>query len=303
MSISVLIIGETGQLAQALGRTCPHDVKLHTLNRQSLDLTWQNPKIWQALSDYKTVDAIILAAAYTAVDLAEDHPTLALQVNEMATQSIAEFCKVNQILLIYYSTDYVFDGTQSHPYLPSDTTNPVNAYGKSKRAGEIAIETSQCHSLIFRTSWLYGGTGRNFLTAMLEFALVQNKKTLDVVNDQFGRPTFCTHLAEASWKAIRATLKDRSMTGTYHVSAQGEPISWAEFAKAIFDQAASFLPHGIAVNGIAAVSYPAKATRPYNSVLSNSLFEQTFNFDLPDWTIGLNLALQDWRTQNLQEIL
>jgi dTDP-4-dehydrorhamnose reductase len=225
-------------------------------------------------------DIIVNAAAYTAVDNAESEPDVAMQVNAIAPGILAEEAKRLGALLVHYSTDYVFDGSKKSPYKEEDAPNPLSVYGRSKLEGEQAIDASKCRHLIFRTSWVYGSRGRNFLLTILRAA--REKPELRVIDDQFGAPTSSLAIAEATAGALRAG----SPEGLYHMSAGGR-TSWFGFAQTILRNAAISTP----VLPIRSDHFPAKVTRPRNSVLDNSRLKETFGMSLPDWESQLEQVM------------
>ena len=193
----------------------------------------------------------------------------------------------HDIPLIHISTDYVFDGEADMPYQPDDDTDPLGVYGASKLDGELAILESGARALILRTSWLYDAEGRNFLTTMLKLA--KENDTIPVVDDQFGRPTYVGHLAQAIFRAADYFSQEPDMeTGIYHVTNGGEDVSWAGFAKAIFKAKGI----DVKVDDIPTSDYPTAAERPAYSVLETENFERTFRHPLPDWQAGLRDALE-----------
>ena len=287
----ITVIGQTGQLARALiSRASDYSVTLQTYGRDDLDLTQSAASIETFIDGLKT-DGVIIAAAYTAVDEAESDSDTAFLVNGRAPAAIARACARRDIPLVHVSTDYVFKGKASTPYRPMDKTNPINAYGRSKLAGEQAVTEAHKRAAIIRTSWVFNGTGKNFMTTMLR--LGQTHDSLSVVSDQMGRPTYAGHLAESCLKLVKALRDNRQAQRFYHVSGSGEAISWADFARAIFERAADALPHAVSVTDIPSSDYPTPAPRPAYSVLDISNYEAQFGA-LPDWREGLEQAFKDW---------
>lgn len=289
MSLRIAVIGKTGQLARALcveGEELGHEII--ALDRDALDLTSSPAEIEAAIIGLPSgLDALILAAAFTDVDGAEAQTNLAYTINATAPAIIARVCAQHDIPLIHISTDYVFDGENDVPYLPDDDTDPLGVYGASKLDGELAIIESSARALILRTSWLYDGTGKNFLTTMLR--LSNENGIISVVDDQIGRPTFAGHLASAIFKAISIFIVEPDIPTTiYHVTNGGEPVSWAGFAKAIFSAAGC----NVGIDAIPTSDYPTAADRPAFSVLDTDSFERTFRHPLPDWQTGLRAALE-----------
>lgn len=289
MSKRIAIIGKTGQLSRALcgeGEELGHEII--ALGRDALELTSSPQDIEAAITGLPAgLDALILAAAFTDVDGSESQPNLAYAINATAPAVISRVCAKHDIPLIHISTDYVFDGENDVPYLPDDDTDPLGIYGASKLDGELAIIESSARALILRTSWLYDGTGRNFLTTMLR--LSTETDMISVVDDQVGRPTFTGHLAAAIFKAIDIFTAEPDMpTSVYHVTNGGEPVSWAGFAKAIFKAKG----RDVDIDAIPTSDFPTDAERPAFSVLDTDSFERTFRHPLPDWQSGLRAALE-----------
>ncbi len=290
----VIVIGKTGQLARALAnRAAHHNIKITSFGRSDCDLSAGSTVIEQFANQLPACDGIILAAAYTAVDAAEDDRDAAFQVNGVAPGIFAKACAARDIPLVHISTDYVFPGDGNTPLTPDADTDPVNAYGDSKLAGEISVSTSGARAAILRTSWVFDGDGKNFMTTMLRLA--QDRDALNIVADQFGRPTYAGDLADASLVAIKKLIIDRKFDGgTYHVSGTGPVINWADFADAIFTKAISRIPHTVNVGRIPSSAYPTPAKRPSYSVMDTSKFEREFSHALPSWEAGLDAAYQVW---------
>ena len=227
---------------------------------------------------------IVNAAAYTAVDRAEIGREAAFAVNASAVRVIAEEAKRLDALLIHFSTDYVFDGEKRTPYVESDPPAPLNVYGNSKLEGERAIAASGCRYFIFRTSWLYGPSGRNFVHAIL--AAAKSKPGLRVVNDQRGAPTSSGAIADAVAQVLSSPDLSSKPGGVYHLSAAGE-TTWHGFATAILQAKGLKTP----VAAIRSDEYPAAARRPKNSLLDNAKIGAAFGIALPDWRQSLAAVL------------
>lgn len=251
-----------------------------------------------ALFDRIQPDVIINAAAYTAVDRAETEESLAAVINGRAPGIIGRWAADNHALVVHYSTDYVFDGNASTPYAVDANTAPLNAYGRTKLAGEHALRESGAQHFIFRTAWVYSAQGNNFLRTMLRLA--GERTELRVVGDQFGTPTTTDLIVDASLAAIelwRRTPAEhrRALIGTQHLVASGV-TTWHGFATAIFETAiAKGLLQAPAprIIPIDTESYPTPAKRPAWSVLDNSGFSHQFGFTLPDWRAGLNKIINE----------
>lgn len=287
----LLIIGKTGQLARAIASLDP---RAKTLGRETLDLAQSEDAIEAALLPHLTdeISGVILAAAYTQVDAAEKDLETAMAANGVAPGVIARLCRGKALPLVHISTDYVFNGEGAAPYAPDDACEPLNAYGKSKRAGEIAVEEIGGAFAILRTSWIYDGTGKNFMTTMLK--LSETRDELSVVHDQIGRPTFAGDLAEAAILAVRDLAENSDDSGIYHVTNSGDPISWADFARAIFAMSGK----DMTVHNIPSADYPTPAKRPAFSVMDLSDFETAFETTLPTWQDGLSRAFEQWRASS-----
>ena len=274
----ILLTGRTGQVGSALVTALTPLGELHAFDRQGLDLL--DLKSIRTKIQREKPDIIINAAAYTAVDRAEQEKDIAFAVNFQGVKELAREAKSIDALLIHFSTDYVFDGEKASPYVETDAPNPLGVYGRSKLEGERAVAASGCRHFIFRTSWIYGPTGRNFVNAIL--AAAKTKPELRVVNDQHGAPTSSLAIAAA----VAGILADPSLPqkpgGIYHMTAAGE-ATWYEFAKEI-----------LALNGlstpvvpVSSAEYGAPVRRPRNSLLDNTKLHQAFGIALPDWRQGL----------------
>lgn len=296
MSLSkpIMIIGKHGQLARALARHCiVQNLDFIALCRNDCDLSRGFDNVVKNLENAPHISGVINAAAYTAVDQAETNKKEAYSINSEAAEAISAFCRDRTIPLVHVSTDYVFNGENHTPIKPEDPVDPLNIYGASKLAGEIGIQNSGIDAVILRTSWVFDGMGKNFMTTMLR--LGQSQTSLTLVADQIGRPTYAGHLAQACLTALKAVIsRPNNHSGIYHVSGAGSAISWAEFAKAIFDMASENLPHQITVTPANTEDYVTDARRPAYSVMDLSKFEDVFSVKLPDWRDGLKAAFEEW---------
>jgi dTDP-4-dehydrorhamnose reductase len=242
-------------------------------------------------------DVIVNAAAYTAVDRAEDEPTLAQRVNGDALAQIGAWAARRNAFVLHYSTDYVFDGLATRPYREDDNTAPLGAYGRSKLAGEIALRDSACDSMILRTAWVYGARGHNFLRTMLRLA--RERERLTVVDDQHGAPTSAPLIAATTiallsrWTQADAARR-KALAGTYHLAAGGA-TTWCGFARAIMARAtaAGLIARAPEVAAIATSEFPTKARRPAYSVLDTTRLRGTFGVDLPAWETGLDAVVAE----------
>ena len=274
----ILLTGPTGQVGSALLDTLPSLGEVLPADRSNLDLS--RPDSIRAAVRAARPDVIVNAAAYTAVDSAETEEALAFRVNRDGPAILAEEAAKLGALLVHFSTDYVFDGEKSAPYVETDAPDPLNAYGRSKLAGERAIQASGCRHLIFRTSWVYSITGKNFLVTMLRLA--RDGQPVRVVDDQRGAPTSSRMIAAATAEAL---TKLGEHPGLYHMSAAGR-TTWCGFARTIFREAG--IPAQVVP--IASSDYPTPARRPRNSVLDNGLLV-TNGIRLPAWESGLQEVL------------
>lgn len=291
--MKIMLLGKNGQVGWELQRTLAPLGQVIALGRQELDLADQQA-IRRLIRDIRP-ELIVNAAAYTAVDKAEEEQELAMAINGTAPGILAEEAALIKAAFVHYSTDYVFDGNQERPYSEQDCPNPINVYGKTKLAGEEAIRDTGAKHLIFRTSWVYGIRGKNFLLSILRLA--RERETLGIVNDQFGAPTWSRMIALATAQVIAISGGQINSSGCniYHLSAAGQ-ATWHDFAAAILTGSSGFLEKLPALRAISTAEYPVKAARPHCSLLDNSLFQQHFRLNLPDWKSSLNLVFDDlWR--------
>lgn len=282
----ILIIGKNGQLAQELKLTLPSICDALFLGKNEIDI-FDRSAIFGICQNFKP-SIVVNASAYTEVDKAELNPEEARNLNINAVENLTTCLNNLNIPLIHYSTDYVFDGSKTEPYLETDTTNPLNVYGKTKLEGEKIIQSVCNKYLIFRVSWLYGRYGKNFYKTIVK--LLQEKNELKIVNDQIGSPTSAYMVALATSQILAQSLLDTesffsSKSGVYHLSAS-DKCSWADFAKEI-----SYLKNiQTKITGISSLEYNSVAVRPKNSVLSNEKFLKEFGFCLPNWQAQLKLV-------------
>jgi dTDP-4-dehydrorhamnose reductase len=285
----ILIVGSAGQLGRELEQIFADVGPIVAVDRESVDLA--DPDQTRDLVRRTAPDVILNAAAYTAVDRAESEMPLAHAINALGPRILAEEAAERNALLVHYSTDYVFDGSKQDPWTEHDTPAPLSVYGASKLAGEQAIQNSRARHLIFRTSWVYGPHGNNFLLTMLRLA--RERDRLSIVDDQIGAPTTSIALARATREIVTGVWAGRfgpvqDWSGLYHMSCAGS-VSWFGFAQAIFARASGQL--GVKAPElvpIGAKDYPTAAARPRNSVLSNAKLHARFGVQLPSWQSALD---------------
>jgi len=283
--VKLLVFGQTGQVARELARRMPAGVSATFLGRAEADLS--APDAVAAALAHHACDAVVNAAAWTAVDKAETEKAAALRVNGDSPAAMARACAAMDIPLLHVSTDYVFDGKGEAPFTPDHPTAPLNSYGRTKLAGEMAIRASGARHLILRTSWVVSAHGTNFVKTMLR--LGAERPQLNVVADQHGAPTPAADIADALILSASA-LCDGAAGGTHHFAGTPD-TTWADFARAIM--AAAGLP--CAINDIPSSAYPTPAARPMNSRLDCSGFTRDFGIPRPDWRHGLADILKELR--------
>jgi dTDP-4-dehydrorhamnose reductase len=288
----ILLIGSSGQVGQELQHSLASLGEIVTPDRGRLDLELPD-SILHALQESEA-DVIVNAAAYTAVDRAESERERAMAINGTALETIAQEAERMGAFLVHYSTDYVFDGRKSSPYVEDDTPNPINVYGRSKLIGEEAIRKSGVAHFIFRTSWVYAAHGNNFLRTIMRLA--EERSELKIVNDQFGAPTWAKTIAEITAQALEIrfnTGNDKAETnGVYNLTASGF-VSWFGFAQAIINHARKIHP-AMTVPCLIPISsheYPLPALRPANSRLDTSKLRKTLGLRPPSWEIMLEECL------------
>lgn len=276
----ILVFGQTGQVARELGRL----PQVHCLGRDDADLSV--PEVCAEAIHTHAPQAVINAAAYTAVDSAEEERDIAQTINGAAPGAMAQACAELGIPMVQISTDYVFSGKGMRPWMPDDPTDPLGAYGSSKLVGEEAVRAAGGPHAILRTSWVVSAHGTNFVKTMLR--LGADRDSLSIVADQFGGPTGAREIASAC-HAIVAQLADApEKTGTYHFSGTPD-CSWADFARAIFKAAGMRCD----VADIPTSAYPTPARRPLNSRMDCSQTTRTFDIPRPDWRVTLDHILTD----------
>ena len=286
--MKILILGGDGQLGSAFKKI------FSDLQDTFIFLSKTQVNI-EDFSEAKTLiidispDVIINCAAYTAVDLAETEVMSANSINNLAMKNISNICYENSISLVHFSTDYVFDGDSDRPYKEEDETNPKCIYGKTKLAGEEQIELSNCHYIIIRTSWIFSEYGKNFLKTI--FKLGKNNETLNIINDQFGCPTYANDIANAVKKIIYSD-KFKMVSGIYHFAGETS-CSWFDFANYIFSEARKLgekTPSKIVP--VQTGFFPIVADRPYLSALDCEKITKDFDIEASDWKQGVINSLK-----------
>ena len=276
--MKILVFGKTGQVARELQR----QADVIALDRSQADLS--DPAACAAIVRHSDVDVIINAAAYTAVDQAETNEGLATTINAVAPTEMAKAAAARGLPFLHVSTDYVFDGSGSAPRTPEEPTAPINAYGRSKLAGEQGVFAAGGTYAILRTSWVFSAHGANFVKTMLR--LGKERSAISVVDDQIGGPTPAADIAATLLKMAEQLHPDNSRT--YHYAGAPD-VSWKDFATEIFLQAG--LP--VEASGIPTSSYPTPAERPLNSRIDCTAMQNTFGISQPDWRLGLTKVLQN----------
>lgn len=288
----ILLIGANGQVGWELRRTLAGLGEVIAASIEggygpAVDLLDQG--LLAKLVEESRPDAVVNAAAYTAVDRAETEREIAQRINADAVGELGALLAARGIPIVHYSTDFVFDGTGQCPYQETDVAIPQNVYGETKLAGERLLLESGAPALVFRTSWVYGARGANFLLTMLR--LFEERDELRVVDDQVGSPTWSRMLAELTalvlYRVLRGDLDLKEVGGLYHLSGSGQ-VSWFGFASAIL----AYCRRDSRLIPISSAEYPAPAKRPAYSVLDNAKFQQTFGLAMPDWRDSLGQCLE-----------
>lgn len=294
--MKLLVTGATGQVGWELARSLMPLGEVVALDRAACGLT--SPETLAAVVEAVAPEAIVNAAAYTAVDRAEDEEALATTINGTAVGVLAAAARRRGALFIHYSTDYVFDGRGSAPIAENTPVCPLNAYGRSKLAGEVAVRESGADALILRTTWVYARRGKNFLRTMLRLAA--EREELRVVADQFGAPTWARNIADATAQLIPRALAERQAgrfePAILNLTSAGQ-TSWHGFAVALIEGARRLRPDlGLKaqrVLPIAAADYPLPAPRPANSRLDNDALARRYGLRLPPWEQAMVRCLED----------
>jgi dTDP-4-dehydrorhamnose reductase len=288
-SAPIIVLGASGQVGRALVALLKeHGIGLARSEIDLGDLDGLTGRL-----DHFEASAVINAAAYTQVDQAETEEPLAMRINGEAPGVVARWCAHRRLPFVHFSTDYVFPGTGGRPWTEEDPVSPINTYGRSKLKGEQQVAAAGGRWLIFRTSWVYDASGKNFLTTMLRLA--KEREALSVVNDQHGAPTYAAQLAETTLVALeRAQALPGFPSGIYHLCNSGE-TTWHGFAEAIFDAARN---KGVAlkVKSLKAVptsEYPTPAKRPANTRLNTDKARRILGVSMPDWRLGLATCMEN----------
>lgn len=288
----ILIVGGSGQVGWELQRSLAPLGEVVVAPRATLDLG-DLSSVAQVI-ERQQPDAVVNAAAYTAVDEAEAHPEQADAINHRAVDTLARLAAQRNYWLVHYSSDYVFDGHGTDPFDESHPTCPLNAYGRSKLAGDEAILASGCRHLIFRTSWVHAPRGRNFVRNILKLA--RERDGMRIVADQHGAPTSAELIADVTSHVLAKAHESGSNSGTYHLAATGE-TSWHELAQVVVAEArrlgADLILAPEAIEPIRSSEYPTPAARPLNSRLEIAKLRETFEISLPNWRPGIERTVAE----------
>lgn len=291
--MKILLTGKNGQVGFELNKKLSNHLDVLSIGRDDLDFINTN-EIAKFINDINP-DVIIHPAAYTNVDNAELEPNLCHQINVIATKALVKKAIELNIPIIYFSTDYVFDGLKEGLYVENDSTNPQSVYGKTKWQGEEVIRKCPKH-FILRTSWVFSSHGHNFLKTILR--LIQEKDSLSIVSDQRGSPTSSAMLADITLKILIKMIKDKNFNdfGTYHLVCDGD-TNWYQYAIFINDEAIRLGLHSKVkssdIKPILSIDYSAYALRPLNSRLNNEKIKKTFMLELPHWKDEVRKALKE----------
>lgn len=300
--MSLLLLGANGQVGFELARSLAPLGEVVCATREAATPEWRvdladADALIRAL-DRAAPAIVVNAAAYTAVDRAEDEPDLADRVNHRALAALGAWAARTRALVVHFSTDYVFDGQAARPYRETDATAPLGVYGRSKLAGEQALRDSGADHLIFRTAWVYAARGHNFLRTMLR--LGRERGAVRVVDDQRGAPTPARLIADVTAHVLARWQRERrgDRLGTFHLAAAGD-CTWCEFAGAIFRRAhaAGLIAQPVAVTPIATAEFPTRARRPAYSVLDTGKLRAAFGIHLPPWQQGLDMVIGELAAQ------
>lgn len=282
----IVVTGQEGQVVKSLLEKASDraDLEVIAVGRPELDLA--KPDTVRSAIEAIKPDLVVSAAAYTAVDLAEDEAGLAFAVNATGAEAVAEAAKIRGVPVIHLSTDYVFAGDADEPYVETDVTGPRSVYGSSKLEGERLVAQANPRHIIVRTAWVYSPFGKNFVRTMLKLA--ETRDALSVVSDQTGNPTCALDIADAIIQVADqlAVTPDFSAYGVYHLAGTGD-TNWSDFARAIFSESDRHGGPTATVADIVTADYPTKAARPANSRLSTAKFHKVFDWSAPHWQSSL----------------
>jgi dTDP-4-dehydrorhamnose reductase len=285
----ILLTGKYGQIGYELMRVLPLLGDVTAIDKEEVDMASPD-SILAVMRDIKP-DLVVNTAGYTSVDRAESEEDIAMRINGTAPGVIAEELKKNGGLMVHFSTDFAYDGAKFAPYHENDPLNPLSVYGKSKIVGDNAIIASGVKHLIFRTGWVYGARGRNFLLTMLD--MCKNASEMSISNDQRGAPTWCRSLAEGVGLVLsQKEAYDPANSGFYNMSCGGS-CTWYEFAVSISKYYESKEGKRITIYPVSTGEYPMKAQRPRYSVLDNHKLNSAFGVIMPDWKSSFRLVMQD----------
>ncbi len=298
--MKILLTGANGQVGYELWRTLQHLGEVIPTTRKGIEIEGM-PTIALDMSDANDIekkinaiapDIICNTAAYTAVDQAETDQELAHQINAIAPAIFAKYTTINDTHLIHYSTDYVFSGKSTVPWVEDDNCDPQGVYGDTKLLGEHAIIDTGCNHTIFRTAWVFSARGHNFIKSMLNLATKHDE--LSIVDDQIGSPTWATSIAIATTMSLQ-----NPMQGTYHMTSSGK-TSWCGFARKIFAQAhqLKMIDKMPIIHAISTDQYPTPASRPSYSVLNCKKLKNDFGIHMPNWQTALQLCMQHMRRES-----
>jgi dTDP-4-dehydrorhamnose reductase len=280
--MKIAVTGTQGQVVRSLAeRGAARGIEIVRIGRPDVDLT--EPAALARAIEAAQADVVVNAAAYTAVDKAESEPEAAMAVNAAGAQAVAEAAARLGLPVVQISTDYVFDGRLDRPYCEKDSVNPINVYGRTKLAGEYAVAAANPRHVIVRTAWVYSPFGNNFVKTMLR--LGETRDRLQIVADQSGAPTSALDIADGLIliaEKLGARPHDIALYGTFHMTGAGA-TNWADFAGAVFAEAAARGRRPVAIEPIATAQYPTPAARPANSRLDVAKISQTYGVALPDW--------------------
>lgn len=292
--MNILLFGKTGQVGWELQRSLAPLGNIIAVDVHSTEYCgdFSNPEgVAETVRRVKP-DVIVNAAAHTAVDKAESEREFAQLLNATSVEAIAKEAEKINAWLVHYSTDYVFPGNGEKPWVETDVTSPLNTYGETKLAGEIAVQQYCSKHLIFRTSWVYAGKGNNFAKTML--CLARDREELSIINDQFGAPTGAELLADCTAHALTTAMRKPEVSGLYHLVASGT-TTWFDYANLVFAEAkiAGVVLAVNKTNPVPTSAYPTPALRPQNSRLNTNKFQQAFGLTLPSWEIGVKRMLAE----------